>query len=85
MGYPDELPSAVAGFLPGGRTPSGIERELATATGCRRTLIALSREEMGGADAEVASALRWDIELHMHEEFADEVGHLCLIASQLRV
>ena len=75
MGYPDELPSAVAGFLPGGRTPSEIERELATATGCRRTLIALSREEMGGADAEVASALRWDIELHMHEEFADEVGH----------
>ncbi|MBQ6395351.1 MAG: hypothetical protein IJH87_03285, partial [Atopobiaceae bacterium] len=37
-------------------------------------LIALSREEMRGEDPEVASALRWDIELHMHEEFADEVG-----------
>ncbi len=75
MAYPDELPSAVAGLVPGGRTSAEIERELATATGCRRTLIALSREEMGGADPDVASALRWDIELHMHEEFADEVGH----------
>ncbi|MBQ6395109.1 MAG: hypothetical protein IJH87_02025, partial [Atopobiaceae bacterium] len=75
MAFPEELPSAVAGFLPEGRTSSEIERELSTATGCRRTLIALSREEMLGADPDLASGLRFDIELHMHEEFPEEVGH----------